>query len=175
MNWEEWRRKDSWDNLWSRPYVRYRRHHELFWKLIRDKSSGKILDMGCGPACIWEGTNFDITGVDFSEEGIREARKNVPGGRFIVSDIIDIPLNEEFDTIVLCGVVNYFPDLVPLHDEVKRLSKSGTKVIITINDKKGLNTVYWSNEEADREFSKWGNVEGIQFFEGVGWLIVIEM
>lgn len=170
---EKWRKKEPWENYWLRPYIHYRKHHELFWGIIKDESSGKILDMGCGPACIWENTNKDVTGVDFSENAIKEAKTNVPSGNFIVSDVTNIPLSESFDTIVLCGVVNFFPDLAYLRKEVKRLSTQGTKVIITINDLHGLNGRYWDIGEIMKEFGQWGNLKESTFYERIGWLIVV--
>jgi trans-aconitate methyltransferase len=129
--------------------------------------------MGCGPACIWEGTDRDITGVDFSESAIKEAKNNVPNGNFLVSDITVTPLSGVFDTIVLCGVVNYFPDLTPLRKEVLRLSTNITRVLITINDMRGLNERFWDLEEVGKEFNQWGVIEEASFHEGIGWLIVV--
>jgi len=173
MNWDSWRLKESWDILWERPYINYRKHHKLFWDLILDKADGHILDMGCGPSCIWENTDKDITGVDFSESAIKQSKINIPNGKFIVSDITSIPLEDTFDTIVLCGVVNYFPNLHSLRKEVKRLSTHNTRVIITINDMRGLNNRYWDLPTVEEEFSKWGTIESAVFYEKIGWLIVV--
>ncbi len=173
MDWERWKNKESWDSLWARPYINYRKHHRLFWDLIEEKSTGKILDLGCGPACIWEGTNKDVTGVDYSKNAILEAEENFPSGRFIVSDVADVPLFETFDTIVLCGVVNYFTDLSPLKKEVKRLGTSCTRVLITINDLRGLNKRYWDISAIMKEFSQWGDLRKANFYDEVGWLIEV--
>jgi len=173
MNFVPWKEKEPWNTYWSRPYINYRKHHQLFWELIRAKSSGKILDLGCGPACIWEGTNNDVTGIDFSEEGIKQAKINFPKGKFFVSSILSCPLSAHFDTIVLCGVVNYFPDLNPLREEVSRLSRSGTHLLITINDMKGLNERDWSESVVYQEFLRWGDEIEVTFHKGVGWLIEI--
>jgi SAM-dependent methyltransferase len=172
---EEWQKKELWDNYWSRPYKNYRKHHELFWGLILNNSSGAILDLGCGPACIWEGRNKDITGVDYSVSAIEEAKKNVPDGKFLVADLNKkLPLKEKFDVIVLCGVINYFPDLTNLKSEVKRLSKNReTLVLITINDLEGLNNRFWDEYAVKEEFSSWGRLVSWMFYPKIGWLIKI--
>jgi SAM-dependent methyltransferase len=173
MDWNRWRFKESWDNYWSRPYVHYRKHHELFWRIIRERASGKILDMGCGPACIWEGSDKNVTGIDYSIKGIEQAKRNVPNGTFFVCDINRVPLFETFDTIVLCGVINYFPDLSDIRGEVKRLSNKNTGVLITINDLQGLNERRWDLEEIKREFEQWGTLKESTFYDKIGWLIEV--
>lgn len=173
---KKWRKKELWENYWSRPYINYRKHHELFWNLIRSSSFGSVLDLGCGPACVWEGTSFTVTGIDYSNEAIREATTNFPNGRFLVANLDNrLPVDEKYDTIVLCGVVNYFPDFSNLISEIKRLSKDGTRVIVTINDLYGLNNRYWDEEAISREFSKWGIIDRTltRFYDKIGWFIVL--
>ncbi len=63
-----------------------------------------VLDAGCGSgypvAQILAGV-FQVTGMDFSEEQIRLAKRTVPGPSFICGDITKLPLRDRtFDAVV---------------------------------------------------------------------------
>jgi len=174
LNKPEYLTSSYWNRVWTRPYSNYIKHHEFFWNKIKEIATGKILDLGCGPAYMWKDTCLDVTGVDFTEVGIKEAKRNNPNNTFIVSDITEIPLKGSFDTIVLCGIVNYFKDFSKLFSEIKRLSHTGTKVVITINNLQDFPERVWDTTTVIVVFSKLGKVK-LDYYDVYGFLIVIEI
>lgn len=67
----------------------------------------RVLDAGCGPGVPITDrldSSYEVTGVDFSREQIRLARRHVPGAKFVTKDItkVDFPANT-FD-----GICMYF-------------------------------------------------------------------
>jgi len=77
------------------------------------KPGAKVLDIGCGsgiPITKVLAKNYQVTGVDISQEQIRRAKENVPGGRFIHADIMamDFP-DESFDAAVSFYTIFHLP------------------------------------------------------------------
>lgn len=88
--------------LFARQYIRY-----------QDRQ--KILDIGCGPADILKylPPNVAYTGIDLSEDYIRDARKQYPDMHFVCANITDNDLtlkDEPFDTIFCIGVQHHLND-----------------------------------------------------------------
>lgn len=162
---------ELWNQVWQRPYTNYEKHHQVFWEKIRQKATGKILDLGCGSASCWKGLTRDLTGIDYSEKGIGEARKNAQG-RFLIGNIENVPLNEKFNTIVLSGIINYYPDLTKIKSELKRLSNKDTLILITINVIKDFPDREWNKDTIMKEFSDLGSVI-FEFVEKIGYFIEI--
>lgn len=74
---------------------------------------GNVLELGCGagkPTTQHLAARFRVTGVDISSVQIQQARKNVPGTRFIQSDMgkLDFPTNS-FNGVCAFYVFNHFP------------------------------------------------------------------
>lgn len=161
-----------WDIIWGRPYVHYESHHQLFWKLVREHAHGKILDLGCGSASCWKGSVAQVTGIDYSPQAIVEAKKNYPAGRFIVGDIQKVPLKGQYDTIVLCGVVNYYRDLTAIKNELQRLAHRGTTILITINVIQDFPDRTWTTDRIEDEFLSLGQIY-IRFYEKIGYFLEI--
>lgn len=164
-----------WNTIWSRPYHNYEKHHQIFWKMIRDESKGIIFDLGCGSASCWRDVEGkDVTGFDFSSEAIEQARKNYPKGKFYVADIENyIPFSDySADTVVLCGVVNYYHDLSKLFTQVKRIIKPGSHILVTINVIDDFPDRHWDAPRILKEFSPLGYVR-MEFVHKVGWFIHI--
>lgn len=77
-----------------------------YLNLILDNvpSSGKVLDLGCGTgeplANFFIEKGFNITGVDGSKKMIEICENRFPKERWIVSDMLDINLDEQFDVVL---------------------------------------------------------------------------
>jgi 2-polyprenyl-3-methyl-5-hydroxy-6-metoxy-1,4-benzoquinol methylase len=164
---------DIWNTIWSRPYTNYEKHHTVFWSKIRSIATGLILDLGCGSASVWKGFDGNITGIDFSSSAIEEARKNCPDGRFFIESIPTSLFNgQPFDTVILCGVVNYYRDLSGIIAMLQHIGAKGTKIIITINVIKDFPDREWTSEYVDATFEVLGIVEK-EFIPHIGWFLVI--
>jgi len=58
-------------------------------------SGGTVADLGCGSgilSCAVSDAGYRILGVDFSEDMLRLARRNVPRGEFIRASVLDVDL-----------------------------------------------------------------------------------
>ena len=68
-----------WDKTWSRKYELYARHHRGVWDYLNslDVWQGNIVDLGCGPCVMYEGKNLSLVGVDWSAEGLEQAKKQL--------------------------------------------------------------------------------------------------
>ncbi|MDD5489924.1 MAG: class I SAM-dependent methyltransferase [Candidatus Moranbacteria bacterium] len=96
------------------------------------KENDLVLDVGCGAGTKSKyliGKKIRVIGIDFSEEMIKIAKKEVPAGRFEVLDLDDIEsLPELFDGIFMQAVLLHVPKkevVSKLRKAVKRLKKGG--------------------------------------------------
>lgn len=66
--------------------------------------TSNVLDLGCGTgeplAKFFIEKGFKVTGVDGSKKMIETCTKRFPKERWIVSDMLDINLNEQFDVVL---------------------------------------------------------------------------
>lgn len=160
---------DLWDTVWSRPYHNYEKYHQVFWDLIRKKSHGKILDLGCGSSSCWKGQKVDLTGIDLSRFAIRESKKNVKGN-FAVGNIEEFRSTGKFDTLVLSGVVNYFEDLTKIKETIKFFNPQ--TILITINVIDDFPNRHWDEKEIFKQFSDLGEFTA-SFHDKIGWFVEI--
>ncbi len=68
------------------------------------KPMSNILDIGCGMGepidKYFLDQNFDVTGIDGCKKFIEMATRRVPQGKFILSDMRELELNQKFDAII---------------------------------------------------------------------------
>lgn len=99
--------------LWKSKGAAHQRFRE-FWKEI-DFTNQKVLDIGCGFGEMgkfllkrYKGVKY--TGIDVVPEFIEEAKKQVPGGNFVVSDFLKDKINPpeggSYDIVLASGVLN---------------------------------------------------------------------
>lgn len=114
---------------------------EKFVETIPD--GGRILDLGCGtgePISAWLiMRGYKLTGVDFSEPILSIARKRFPGSAWVVNDMRDLALEEQFDGILSWhGTFHLSPDeqreLLP---KLSKYLKPGGTLMLTIGNKYG--------------------------------------
>jgi SAM-dependent methyltransferase len=123
-----------------------------------------VLDIGCGagvPAAKILARTCWVTGVDISPEQIRRARRNVPAGAFLVSDImgVDFPPTS-FDAVVSFYTIFHLPraEHPELFRRIRRWLKPGGHFLGTLSAFPEENTLdedffgtqmYWSNYGLD--------------------------
>ena len=97
----------------------------------------KVLDLGCGTArhSVWlASVGATVTGVDFSEGMLAEARKKseAKGIRFILHDLHDpLPFSSEFDLIVSGLVLEHLRKLDGFFREAHRVLKPGGRALMS--------------------------------------------
>jgi len=103
-------------------------------ELINKYSSNVIslLELGCGTGSILEvlSRDYDVTGVDLSEEMLKIARRKNAGVSLSKQSIVDFKLNKKFDAIIcVYDTVNHltkFSDWKKLFENIyKHLNQSG--------------------------------------------------
>ena len=167
-----------WNTIWSRPYINYEKYHQVFWNKIREQAEGRVVDLGCGSASCWKIPHpkqiTDLVGFDFSLEGIKEAKINCLWGNFFQKDLTNTsyPLHEA-DTVVLCGIVNYYEDLNRILDEAERILSEKGKIIITINVIDDFPDRHWDQKEISKQFASHCEELEVEFIKGIGWYIVL--
>jgi SAM-dependent methyltransferase len=106
-----------------------------------DVKLGFLLDLGCGFGFL--GRHFlkfgiEVVGVEISRKNIRQAKKNVPNGTFVLADGGNLPFREGiFSTVILNDVLEHVPyslaDL--LLRDVKRILEAAGKLYISVANK----------------------------------------
>ena len=98
-----------------------------------DTSPGqKILDLGCGTGDLTAAlaTNgAKVLGIDNSAEMIVKARYSHPELMFAEIDALELPYDEEFDTVFSNSVFHWIPDVDRLLAEIRRALKPGGKLV----------------------------------------------
>lgn len=82
------------------------------------KLAGRVLDAGCGTgenALFFASRGHDVTGIDFLEPPIAEARRKAShrgiDARFLVQDALRLgEWDEQFDNVIDCGLFHVFDD-----------------------------------------------------------------
>jgi ubiquinone/menaquinone biosynthesis C-methylase UbiE len=113
-----------------------KRLNEWLDKFIPADGTGlKMADIGCGTGYHlkrYQERGFEITGVDGSEEMLKQARLANPNIEFIQTDVDTIPLpSQTYDYALCIEVLRYLPDILPSLKEIKRILKPGGTALIT--------------------------------------------
>ncbi len=92
--------------------------------LVDIRKGMKVLDLGCGEgrwAKVLDSKGIEYTGVDFSNELIKKAKKNNFNNyvSFVNKPAQEYYLKEKFDLILLFGLIPYMND-----EEIRQLSKN---------------------------------------------------
>jgi ubiquinone/menaquinone biosynthesis C-methylase UbiE len=91
----------------------------------------KVIEIGCGLGDLLASLEpSDGVGVDFSGEMIRRAEARHPKLRFIQCDAHDLCIEETFDVVILSDVVNDFWDVQAVFEQVRKLTRPETRIII---------------------------------------------
>ena len=101
----------------------------------------KVLDVGCGAGLVSEGIaklGADVTGIDFIEENIKNARKHANQEKlkinYMVKNFEKENLKNKYDVIVIFEVLEHLEDWKLFLKKIKlNLKPNGILIISTIN------------------------------------------
>lgn len=118
----------------------------------RVRSGTRFLDVCTGPGMLAHEAakiGADVLGVDFSEEALTIARRNVPDASFHQGDAQDLPFEENSFDSVACGFgIIHVPDPQKALQEMYRVLKPGGRVTVSVweapNPANGFGLVYGS-------------------------------
>lgn len=107
--------------------------------LLNKRKKIKILDIGCGDGVLFyllskkiKLNNFELYGIDYSEEAINIAKMKNPDVKFYVSNVYELPFEEIFfDIIVSSDVIEHLAKPKQMLKEITRVGKKGASCIIS--------------------------------------------
>lgn len=111
----------SYDKLWRETWGDMQRfgpvHRHTLENLVRTVASlnvKSVLDVGCGSgenlAALAASGEYEIAGIDVSEEALNLSSRRVPRARLMQLDVQRAALPERFDLVMSIQVVEHLPD-----------------------------------------------------------------
>lgn len=111
--------------------------YEWLFDQLRLPEDGRILELGCGPADLWQQNadrlcpGWHICLTDLSPGMVAAARQNVrssaPGYSFAVLNSADLPFADEtFAAVLAFGLLDHLPDRVRALAEIQRVMQPGS-------------------------------------------------
>lgn len=119
-------------------YKKYRSRFTYYWKdtpkhinyFLQPEDS--VLEIGCGIGhTLAHLKSKDLTGIDFSQKMITEAKANYSDINFIVMDAEKITLDRKFDVIILSNTIGFFENVLDVFQELHKVCKPNTKIFIS--------------------------------------------
>ena len=107
----------------------------LFQRILQQIPQGaSVVDVGCGRGDFLrfarkQRPDLRLTGIDLSPN------ENEPGLTFYQGDILDLPLEGQFDVVVSLAVIEHIVEVRTFVQRMQQLSRpGGTVVVMTLND-----------------------------------------
>lgn len=170
-----------WDEVYTeeiQELIRMTNNYDLRWQLDRfekiaslmHRSSGKVLDVGCGLGNLTRYLKardpyLDVYGVDFSKVAVDFCNEHIPN-HYFVSNADDLSNFEEFDVIISSETIEHLDNpkahLQSIYDLLKL---DGSVIISTPNFNQSDNGEYVSHEHV-HEFTP---IELEKLMEEVGF------
>lgn len=161
---KHWDKVSSHKSRLKRPGAFYHKLLQRYYRFLIPPGL-KILELGCGQGDLLASLEPSKgVGVDFSKEMISHASKKYPHINFIVSDVQDIVLKEEFDIIILSDLVNDLWDVQLLFDRIYSSVHPGTRIIVNFYNnlwRIPLSIVKWMGLGADVLKQNWFSPQDI--------------
>jgi 2-polyprenyl-3-methyl-5-hydroxy-6-metoxy-1,4-benzoquinol methylase len=142
-----------------------------------------VVDVGCGTGHLLRSileriaaTPERVVGIDHSELGLRRAQELLPGATWLVEDIYDLPLDEQFDLVLCTEVLEHLQDPERAVKALRRLCATGGRVVITVpdgaHDSWEGHVNFWDEDEL-RAFLTPHGLEKIQRIDGGNTLLAL--
>lgn len=102
-------------------------------RLMGLKPGARVADLGCGSGVfsdLLQRAGYDCVGIDISPKLIALGKLNYPKVEFIEGDVERLPFPaEDFDGVLLSGLVHHFPDPSKCAAEVFRVLRPGGRFV----------------------------------------------
>lgn len=105
---------------------------ELIEEILKNKKSGKVLDLGCGEAgtsLLLAEKGFEVTCIDISKTAINNIKKEAEKKELkiiaFVADLEKFEFEEDYDIIIGTGLFHFIPEenSLKLIDNIKKHTK----------------------------------------------------
>ena len=91
----------------------------------------RVLEFGCGDGDLLAGLKPSVgVGVDFSGEMLKRAAAKYSNLFFVRADAHNVPIQAQFDVIIISDLVNDLWDVQRLFEDLRELTHAGTRVIL---------------------------------------------
>ena len=127
-------------NLWSARYSKEKNpiksaSDASVKELLPDLKGKSVIDAGCGTGYFCQYAELagaaKITGIDFSEGMIAQAKRNCKRTRFITAEIQDLQLSERADVIICALVLGHLNQLQPVLSAFARNLRENGVLVLT--------------------------------------------
>lgn len=130
----------KWNNLYVQPHksveaisFRQRRDYTVQETLAYVTVSSQVLDLGCGSGPVLSKLvdsplNLNLTGIDYSQDMLDLAAKNLPENRVTLrqGDCEHLVFDDDsFDCVICLGVISYAESIEKAFSEIQRILKPG--------------------------------------------------
>lgn len=116
---------------WKKKNEYYHSQIERLYKFIIPPRK-KVLEIGAGTGELLASVNPSLgVGIDISEGMVKIAQKKFPEYSFITAKAEDIPLNEEFEYVILSDLIGNLEDVQKAFEELHKISTQESRIIIT--------------------------------------------
>jgi tellurite methyltransferase len=143
---------------------------ELIEEILKNKKSGKVLDLGCGEAgtslCLAE-KGFEVTCIDISKTAInnikKEAEKRDVKIIAFVEDLEKFEFKENYDIIIGTGIFHFIPEkysLKLIKNIIKHTKKDGLNIFEVLlqgdpSQEEDSEGYYFKQDELKELYSNW--------------------
>ena len=118
----------------------------LACELFRDRSPGRLLDLGCGSGnLVYELAQLGnrVVGLDLNRRAVLFSKDRCQGLRaqFVVGDGVKLPFSDhQFDATVIMEVIEHLSEQAGKHvlQELRRVTKRGGWLLVTCPNRKSL-------------------------------------
>lgn len=152
--------------------------HSFVWKMAEDligllaaQAGEKILDLGCGTGHMAgkiAESGAQVTGVDRSEEMIRQARAAYPAIRFEVADATKVPLDGAFDAVFSNATLHWIKEPERVVAEIARLLRPGGRFVAEFGGRGNVAELVAAMERAWKNLHLPGALPNPWYFPSVG-------
>lgn len=157
-------------NSMAREYDQHKARYSYFYDMFKKKVKKTVpkdlftLEIGCGTGEMLNMVTNHGVGIDSSDEMIKIARKKFPNFNFETMPAENVSLKKKFGVILMIGIVEHLSDFDKAIENLNKVSKKGTIVLITT-----IHPIY-------RPLITWGGKLGLKLDEGYHrWVSVSEI
>lgn len=145
-----------WDAYWERIKIPCRIDltfsfdrclEKIFSRFLKADPNVKLIEIGCAPGrwlvYFHEKYNYQVTGIDNSEMGIRKTQENLKyhniDGKIYKTGIFDFYPPEKYDVVLSLGFIEHFEEVDKVIEKHLSLLKLGGKLVLGVPNFKGIN------------------------------------